>query len=249
MTGILEYYEGSTVVHQLNPVTKLMLSVSICIACFLTNSIPVMGFLICAGVAIGAAGGIIGRALSLLKSLCKVCIFLFVLQLLFVRDGKALFLFVTDEGLILAAKISLRLIGATIPLALVLALTQMSDLSNALVSVLHVPYKYAFTLTTAIRFIPVFFEEMNGIIEAQTSRGVEFDTGNPVKKMKLILPLCAPLLITSVKKADSSAMAVELRGFNLRDRKSGYKTYSFQLCDIITLLISIMLITMAAVTH
>ena len=57
---------------------------------------------------------------------------------------------------------------------------------------LHIPYRYAFTFSTALRFVPVFSQEMNAIMEAQTARGVEYDTRNPFKKLKLMLPLCVP---------------------------------------------------------
>ena len=69
------------------------------------------------------------------------------------------------------AKIVLRLMGATLHLTIMLTVTKMNDLSNCLVKILHVPYKYDFTLTTAMRFIPVFMNEMSGITEAQTARG------------------------------------------------------------------------------
>lgn len=249
MQGILDYSPGSSILHQANPVTKLALSLSICIACFMTGSIPVLIGLLAVDMLIGYVAGVFSKAVSLLKGLCKVCIFLFLLQVVVVREGMPLFFFVTDAGLLLGAKITLRLIGATIPLALVLAVTQMSDLSNALVSVLHIPYQYAFTLTTAVRFIPVFIGEMNGIMEAQTARGIEFDTKNIWKKMRLILPLCAPLLITSVRKADASAMAVEIRGFHLRNRNSAYKTYPFSMKDVLVGLFCICLIGMAYITH
>lgn len=249
MQGILDYVPGKSILHRSNPVTKLALSLSVCIACFLTGSIPVLLALIAFDMVIGYVGGVFSKAVSLLRGLCKVCSFLFLLQIAVVREGTPLFLFVTDAGLLLAAKITLRLIGATIPLALVLTVTQMSDLSNALVSVLHIPYKYAFTLTTSVRFIPVFINEMNGIMEAQTARGVEFDTKNIFKKMKLILPLCAPLLITSVRKADAGAMAVEIRGFHLRTRNCAYKTYPFARVDCLIGIISVCLIGIAYITH
>ena len=44
-----------------------------------------------------------------------------------------------------------------------LTVTKMNDLSNCLVKILHVPYKYDFTLTTAMRFIPVFMNEMSAV--------------------------------------------------------------------------------------
>ena len=106
-----------------------------------------------------------------------------------------------------------------------------------MVSKLKIPYKYAFAIITVIRFIPVFASEMTGIMEAQTARGVEFDTKNIFKKIGLIIPLCVPLLISSVKRVDSSAMAAELRGFNRRTAKSGYKKYPFTKYDSFALLI------------
>lgn len=61
------------------------------------------------------------------------------------------------------AKIVLRLMGAALHLTIMLTVTKMNDLSNCLVKILHVPYKYAFTLTTAMRFIPVFMNEMSAV--------------------------------------------------------------------------------------
>jgi energy-coupling factor transport system permease protein len=100
---------------------------------------------------------------------------------------------------------------------------------------LRVPYKYAFVLTTAMRFIPLFSEEMAAIVEAQTARGVEFDTKNFVKKIRLLMPLCVPLLISSVRRIEVGAISAELRGFNLRNRASGYKRYAFGVSDALSI--------------
>ena len=62
-------------------------------------------------------------------------------------------------------------------------------------------------------------------MEAQTARGVQFDTGGVVKKARLMVPLCVPLLVSSVRKTNSAAIAAEVRGFNLRTSASGYKDY------------------------
>ena len=236
MKGILEYIPGDTVIHRLNPVTKILLALCVCIAAFVSDSIIFLAALLLVNLAIGAAGYVFRRALKLIIGLGKVGIFLFILQLLFVREGNKLFLFVTDEGVLIASRVVLRLIGACVPLALMLAVTQMGDLTNALVKVAHIPYKYAFTLSTALRFIPLFMSEMAGIMEAQTARGVELDTAGFLRKMKLILPLCVPLLMISVRKIDGAAVAAEVRGFHLRTRKSGYKTYPFRTADITALL-------------
>ena len=129
---------------------------------------------------------------------------------------------------------------------LLLSVTQMSDLSGVLVQRLHVPYKYAFTLTTAIRFIPVFANSLSGIMEAQTARGVAFDTKNPFKKLGLILPLCMPLLISSVGRIHDTAAAAEMRGFTLRTRESQSRRYTFKSGDLFAALIAAALVAVGA---
>ncbi|MFR3092241.1 MAG: energy-coupling factor transporter transmembrane component T family protein, partial [Eggerthella lenta] len=109
---------------------------------------------------------------------------------------------------------------------------KMNDITNAVVKVLHVPYKYAFTFTSTIHFIPLFMNDMKGIMEAQTARGVEFDAGGIVRKVRLMVPLCVPLLVSSVRKTNSAAIAAEVRGFNLRTASSGYKEYPFAAFDV-----------------
>ncbi len=244
MAGLLDYSAGKTIFHRMNPITKIVLSLCICIAAFASDNFIFLGVLLAVNVAIGLVGGIREKTLSLLLNLIKICAFLFVLQILFIRIGTPVFLFVTDEGLRIASLVVLRLINATMPLALMLTLTQMNDLSNALVKVVRLPYKYAFAITTALRFVPIFADEMSSIMEAQTARGVEFDTKNPVRKLKLMLPLCVPLLITSVGRTEQAAMAAEVRGFYVRTRDSGSKEYPFRALDVVTLCASCALIAL-----
>ncbi len=237
MRGILEYSAGDSVIHGMNPLTKIFIALCICVASYSADNLIFLAALLALNLLIGAAAGIFKKALAVTVGLGKICLFLFLLQLLFIRDGRVLFLFVTDTGVYVAARLVLRLMSACIPLALMLNVTRMNDLANALVKVLHMPYKYAFTLTTAIRFIPLFLAEMSGIMEAQTARGVEFDTVGFFKKLKLILPLCVPLLMISVHKVDGTAVSAEVRGFHLRTHGSGYKNYGFRTSDFTALLL------------
>lgn len=242
MTDLFQYVPGNSPLHRMNPVTKIVLTLSVCVAAFLTDNLFVLLFLIFFDLMIGVAAGAARKAFSVFRGLFKVSLFLFVLQALFVRRGNRLFWIITDEGLLTAAGVVLRLLAVCLPLTLVLTVTRVSDIAGALVQVLHVPYAYAFTLTTAIRFIPQFMEEMSGIMEAQTARGVEFDTKNIFKKLGLLLPLCVPLLISSIRRTGATATAAEVRGFNLRTRDSGYKKYGFGLVDLAAVLISAALI-------
>ena len=98
-----------------------------------------------------------------------------------------------------------------------------------------------------MRFVPIFAYEMSQITEAQMARGVEFDTKNPFKKIKLMMPLIVPLLVLSVRKADSCALAAEERGFYLRTRKSSYKKYTFGWRGLVLIVISAIMIALPIV--
>ncbi|MBQ3667833.1 MAG: energy-coupling factor transporter transmembrane protein EcfT [Clostridia bacterium] len=246
MRNLFQYVPGNSLIHRLNPITKIVLTIAICVAAFMTDNLIYLAALLGVDLAIGIIAGVPKKTLGILKGLLKIAAFLFILQALLTRRGTPVFWIVTDTGLLLAGKVVLRLVVVCMPLTLVLAVTRVSDLANALVQVVHVPYKYAFTLTTAIRFVPQFLEEMNDIMEAQTARGIEFDTRNSFKKLGMILPLCAPLLISSVRRSDQTAVAAEVRGFELRTSSSGYKRYPFRLCDLPAALLCAALIVLAA---
>lgn len=242
MVNVIDYVPGDTVLHRLNPIAKLALAAGIIIATFLGDTYPMLLGLLALTLVLGAYAGVFKNLLSLLKLLIPLAVVMLALQTAFVRTGDAVALWMTVDGLVTGTKACLRLLGVALPLILMLTVTKLNDLANACVEILHVPYRYAFTFTTALRFVPVFSQEMNAIMEAQTARGVEYDTKNPFKKIKLMLPLCIPLLVSSVGKTDATALAAEQRGFYLRTRESSYKRYPFAALDYAALLIAAALI-------
>ena len=246
MVNVIDYVPGATVLHRLNPVAKLALASGIIIATFLAASYPALVGLLVITLALGAYAGVFSRLASLLKVLLPLAAIMLVLQMIFVQGGERLVGFVTSEGLVTGSKACLRLLGVALPLVLVLTVTKLTDLANACVEILHVPYRYAFAFTTALRFVPLFGQEMNAIMEAQTARGVEYDTKNPIKKLQLMLPLCIPLLISSVGKTDATALAAEQRGFYLRTRESSYKRYPLQALDFAAIAVAAALIVARA---
>ena len=246
MVNVIDYVPGDTVLHRLNPIAKLALASGIIIATFLGDTYPMLLGLLALTLALGAYAGVFKNLLSLLKLLVPLAVVMLALQTAFVRTGDVVALWMTVDGLVTGSKACLRLLGVALPLILMLTVTKLNDLANACVEILHVPYRYAFTFTTALRFVPVFSQEMNAIMEAQTARGVEYDTKNPFKKVQLMLPLCIPLLVSSVGKTDATALAAEQRGFYLRTRESSYKRYPFVVTDYAALLIAAALIVSGA---
>ena len=244
MVKVIDYQPGTTLLHRLNPVAKLGLAAAIILATFLSSTFPMLVGLLALTLLLGAYAGVLRRLVALLKLLVPVAVIMLLLQTAVMRSGNVVFLWMTDEGLDTGGKACLRLLGVALPLILMLTVTKLGDLANACVEKLHVPYRYAFTFTTALRFVPIFGQEMNAIMEAQTARGVEYDTKNPIKKMQLMLPLCIPLLVSSVGKTDATALAAEQRGFYLRNRVSSFKRYPFAGRDVAVLVLGACLVAL-----
>ena len=244
MLNVIDYAPGNTALHKLHPVAKVALAAAIIAATFLSSSYVMLVGLLAFTLFMGAYAGVANRLVALMKLLVPLALILFLLQVFFMRAGTPVLGFATDEGLITGSKACLRLLGVATPLLLMLMVTPLTDLANACVEKLHIPYRYAFTFTTALRFVPIFSQEMNAIMEAQTARGVEYDTKNPLKKLRLMLPLCVPLLLSSVSKTDATALAAEQRGFYLRTRESSYRRYPYAARDYAALAFCVALIAL-----
>ena len=246
MNAFLEYVPGTSLLHRMNPVAKLVCAVAFALACFCTNNLVLLAVLLLVGFALAASCGMVRPTIGLAKVVFAFSLILAVVQVFTTPTGSVLvelpWGYLGTGSLLAALTTIVRLVAAAIPLFLVFYVTKMNDITNAVVKVLHVPYKYAFTFTSTIHFIPMFMNDMKGIMEAQTARGIEFDRGGIANKIKLMVPLCVPLLVSSVRKTNSAAIAAEVRGFNLRTRECGYKEYPIRPRDAAVLAVSVALL-------
>ncbi|MBE6472215.1 MAG: energy-coupling factor transporter transmembrane protein EcfT [Coriobacteriaceae bacterium] len=246
MKDFLEYVPGNSLIHRLNPVVKLIGSILFAVACFCTSNLVFVCCMLVLALAMAASCGMLRQTTGLMKAVFVFSLLLAVIQVLFTPSGDLLLElpwgYIGTGSLLAALTTVIRLEAAAIPLFLTFYVTKVSDMTNAAVKVLHVPYKYAFTFSSTVHFIPVFLNDMSSIMEAQTARGVEFDQGGIFKKIGLMMPLCVPLLVSSVRKTNSAAIAAEVRGFNLRTRASGYKDYPIAGIDAAALALTLALL-------
>ena len=258
MKGFLDYLQGDSVLHKMHPLTKIFVAALLCASAFVSSNFFYLLGIIIFDVLLGAVGegkshsGLFKRTLGIFKGLFKMSLFLFLLQVLVIRKGEVVIPLghrfgITDVGIRNGLLLVMRLTGATLPLSVLISVINLNDLSNTMVKELRIPYKYAFTLTSAIRFIPVFSSEMSGIIESQKARGVDFDVKNPFKKLGMILPLCFPLLMGAVRKIEFTATAAELRGFYFRTRASCTRIYKRHFRDFAFTLIGLAILAGAIV--
>ena len=233
MDGFLEYVPGDSFLHRLNPVTKIAFAIMFAIACFCTGNLVFLCLMLALGLALAASCSMMRQTLGLMKAVLAFSLVLAVLLLLTTPKGDLL------------VELPWGYIGSDSILAAVVTVIRLEAAANSFVKVLHVPYRYAFTFASTVHFIPVFMNDMRGIMEAQTARGVEFDQGGMVRKIRLMVPLCVPLLVSSVRKTNSSAIAAEVRGFNLRTRESGYKRYPMTGADWAVIALGVVVLAVA----
>ena len=248
MRKFLEYVPGTSFIHRMNPVAKLACALLVSVACFCTANLAFIAAILVIDAALAVSCGMVREALGLARAVAAFSVLLALIALLTTPSGAVLvelpWGYVGTGSLMAALLIVMRLVACAVPLFLVMYVTKLTDLANAMVKIVRVPYRYAFTFTSAVHFIPVFMNDMAGIMEAQTARGVQFD-GGIVRRIRLMVPLCVPLLVSSVRKTNSAAIAAEVRGFNIRTRESGYKEYPFARIDVAALAFSVLLVAAA----
>jgi len=89
-------------------------------------------------------------------------------------------------------------------------------------------------MTIALRFIPTILEETDRLIKAQSSRGAEFETGNLFKRLQGLIPILVPLFISSFRRADDLAIAMESRCFQVGIKRTQMHPLVFRSVDFLS---------------
>jgi len=121
--------------------------------------------------------------------------------------------------------------------------TAPEDLTQSMVQ-LGVPYDYALTFNMAMRFVPTLSREAQIIVDAQKSRGLEMEKGNLVQRVKNFIPVLIPLIVSSFRRAELVADAMESRAFGACEKRTtlyvltmGGKDYLFIIISVVSFLL------------
>jgi len=131
------------------------------------------------------------------------------------------FLSLTMEGIMLAAKMCIRLVLLIVGSSVLTLTTTPIQLTDGIEFMLR-PFKkigvpaheIAMMMTIALRFIPTLLDETDKIMKAQQARGADFDSGNLMQKAKSLIPILVPLFISAFRRAEELAMAMEARCYH-----------------------------------
>lgn len=223
-----QFFPVKSFVHSLDPRTKILFTLIYVVLIFVCTNLWSYLFL--------AACTFFVMALSMvpfkmyikgLKPLMFLIFFTAILNTLMTK-GEAVtilgtkleygFVRITREGLILSAKMALRIIFLVLGTSVLTFTTSPIVLTDGIERLLS-PFKkigvpaheLAMMMTIAMRFIPTLIEETDKIIKAQSARGADFDTGGIIQKIKAMIPIFVPLFISSFRRADELATAMECR--------------------------------------
>ncbi len=220
-----QYYPSNSVLHKLDPRTKIVAILVYMVSLFIVNNFyGLLGM-----VAISAAIVIISKIpLKYFFRGLKMIIFIVLLTValqMFMTPGEVVwqwsFLKITAEGIRQAIFMGTRLV-LLISITSILTLTTtpiaLTDGIERLLKPFQrigVPaHELAMMMSIALRFIPTLVEETDKIMKAQAARGANFDSGNIIEKVKALVPLLVPLFLSAFQRADELATAMEARCYH-----------------------------------
>ena len=243
-----QYFPGNSFVHRLDPRSKILAVVLYIIALFLCKSFVSYGvmFLLLA-TAIKVSKVPLKSILGGLKPILFLACFTAVLNLFTTPGQTVLFrvwvLTVTLEGVFNAFFMVLRimmLIAGTFLLTYTTSPILLTDGLESLLSPLKkvgAPiHELAMMMSIALRFIPTLIEETDKIMSAQRARGADFESGNLIQRAKALIPLLVPLFISSFRRADELAVAMECRCYRGGAGRTRLRQLKYQGIDYMTLL-------------
>ena len=217
-----QYYNADSLIHRLDPRTKLFVSVMFLITLFLTKNILYFTLLaILLALYIRMSKVPFRYIVRGLKPIWVLLAFSFVMNL-FEKTGTPLLTWgpvtITDIGIRNGCFVVLRMTMMILGTSIMTYTTQPTDLTDGIEQGLGwlrhfgVPvHDIAMMLSIALRFIPVLVEELNRILHAQISRGADFEEGSLAARIRALVPVCIPLFVSATRRADALAVAMESR--------------------------------------
>lgn len=217
-----QYYPADSVIHKLDPRTKLFATLLFIISVFSFDGI--VGFIVMTAFLFGVIALSKVPLAFMLRGLKAIMILLVIAGLfnLFLTPGQVLWsiwkIHITREGLRNAVLMTIRMVYLIMGSSVMTLTTTPNQLTDGLEKALkplqkiNVPvHEIAMMMSIALRFIPILIEETDKIMKAQMARGADFETGGLVKKAKNMVPLLVPLFVSAFRRANDLALAMEAR--------------------------------------
>ncbi len=250
-----QFFETNSFIHKLDPRTKLIILTFTIVFIFVAQNVfalSVIAFLVILSLIISKVP--IRMYLKNLKAILPILIFTMLINLFYGSGGEPLFsvwkLTVTTGSLYRALYMVTRILLLIIASAELTYTTTPNDLTDAIeklfsplrfIGLKKVVHIIAMMMTIALRFIPTLIDETQKIMNAQKARGVDLEAGNLFKRIKALVPILIPLLISSVRRAYELAEAMECRCYNGGEGRQRMKQLRYKGKDIFSFMFTFFL--------
>ena len=243
-----QYYPVDSVVHRLDPRTKLFGTMVFIVSLFIADSL--IAYILATFFLVFAISLSKVPVKFMLKGLRAVMILLIISVSfnLFLTDGELLFkigiLKITKEGVRISIFMGLRLIFLIVGSSIMTLTTTPNALTDGLekslgfLNIIKIPvHEISMMMSIALRFIPILIEETDKIMKAQMARGADFESGNIIQKAKAMVPLLVPLFISAMRRATDLAMAMEARCYHGGEGRTKLKPLKYKKEDAVAYLL------------
>jgi len=256
-----QYFPMDSPIHKIDPRFKILFTLFYIILIFFANSVltySLVGVFCIAVVLLSKIRFTV--VLKSVKSLMYVIIITAVINVFFTSGGKIIwewkFLKISSNGIRNAVNMALRLVLLVIGSSLLTYTTSPIALTDGMEKLLKpfskigLPsHEIAMMMTIALRFIPTLLEETEKIMNAQKSRGADFESGSLIKRAKSLIPVLIPLFINSFKRADELATAMECRCYRGGEGRTRLRVLKFCKSDYISLFVMVVFASALIVMH
>jgi energy-coupling factor transport system permease protein len=255
-TLIGQYIPRETWLHQRDPRAKLIAFLLVFFSLIFTPTLLGLGI----GLFIVLSLYLIAQlpSSSTWRSIIRALPFVIILallQIIFMKDsggseilfeifGKSIYVDAFMSGVILVFRFIL-LIALLNAVVMTLSTSQITTALFYLLKPLEIIRFPVNDLTMIIqitlRYIPLVSQIAEKTVKAQAARGGDWEKRgfNPIKQAKMVIPLIVPIMVTSLKRAETMAIAMESRGFNAAKQRSSFYELSFTWHDMIFIGLSI----------
>lgn len=242
------YIPGNSLVHQLDPRSKLLAMFAFLLIIFWANNLITNAILLVFVLSLVFLSKIkLSFFIGGVKPMLGIILFTTFFQVFFAGGKEVLwsfwFLNITVEGLQQAGIVFMRFVLIIFFSTLLTLTTTPLRLADGVeaglapLKYLKVPvHEIGLMLSMSLRFVPTLMDDTTRIMNAQRARGVDFGEGNMVQKVKAVIPILIPLFASSFKRADALATAMEARGYQGGDGRTKYRILQWTWKDSLALL-------------
>lgn len=237
-----QYYPVDSLIHKLDPRTKLAITFLYLVSLFFANN-KYMYLLAMVVLVIYIFLSKVPLK-HMVKGLRGILIFIFasvVINMFFTKGDPFIdwgFIHISWQGFRTACYTMVRIVFLVLGASVITYTTTPTKLTDGLEKAFQwlkrfkVPvHEIAMMVCIALRFIPILVEELDKIMKAQQARCADFENGNVIKRLKSLFPVILPMFVSAIRRAKDLALAMEARCYQGGNGRTKMKPLKYMRAD------------------